>query len=40
MQAPIENFGMVSDNLVTWMFHRHIDDHTDAGMVTLYKVEP
>jgi hypothetical protein len=23
-----------------WMFHCHIDDHMDAGMVTLYKVEP
>ncbi len=31
---------MVPDNPGTWMFHCQIDDHMDAGMVTLYKVEP
>ena len=31
---------MVPDNPSIWMFHCHIDNHVDAGMVTLYKVEP
>jgi FtsP/CotA-like multicopper oxidase with cupredoxin domain len=24
----------------TWMFHCHLDDHMEAGMVAFYKVEP
>ena len=40
MQAQMETVDMVPDNPGTWMFHCHIDDHMDAGMVTLYKVEP
>ncbi len=40
MQAEMKTVDMVPDNPGTWMFHCHIDDHMDAGMVTLYKVEP
>lgn len=40
MQAQMETVDMVPDNPGIWMFHCHIDDHMDAGMVTLYKVEP
>ena len=40
MQAQMETADMVPDNPGTWMFHCHIDDHMDAGMATLYKVEP
>ena len=40
MQAQMETADMVPDNPGIWMFHCHIDDHMDAGMVTLYKVEP
>jgi hephaestin len=40
MQAQMETVDMIPDNPGTWMFHCHIDDHMDAGMVTLYKVEP
>jgi len=40
MQAQMETVDMVPDNPGTWMFHCHIDDHMDAGMATLYKVEP
>ena len=40
MQAQMETVDMVPDNPGAWMFHCHIDDHMDAGMVTLYKVEP
>lgn len=31
---------MVPDNPGIWMYHCHFDDHMNAGMVTLYKVEP
>ncbi len=40
MQAQMEMVDMVPDNPGIWMFHCHIDDHMDAGMATLYKVEP
>lgn len=40
MQAQMETVDMVPDNPGIWMFHCHIDDHMDAGMVALYKVEP
>ena len=40
MQAQMETVDMVPDNPGIWMFHCHIDDHMDAGMATLYKVEP
>ena len=40
MQAQMETVDMVPDNPGTWMFHCHIDDHMDAGMATLYVVEP
>ena len=40
MQAQMETVDMVPDNPGIWMFHCHIDDHMDAGMVTLYQVEP
>jgi manganese oxidase len=31
---------MVPDNPGIWMYHCHVDDHMNTGMVTLYKVEP
>lgn len=40
MQAQMLTVDMVPDNPGTWMFHCHIDDHMDAGMSALYKVEP
>jgi hephaestin len=40
MQAQMETVDMVPDNPGIWMFHCHIDDHMDAGMATLYTVEP
>lgn len=39
MQAQMVAVDMVPDNPGIWMFHCHIDDHMDAGMSTLYKVE-
>jgi FtsP/CotA-like multicopper oxidase with cupredoxin domain len=40
MQAQMETVDMVPDNPGIWMFHCHIDDHMDAGMAALYRVEP
>lgn len=40
MQAQMETVDMVPDNPGIWMFHCHIDDHMDAGMAALHKVEP
>ena len=40
MQAQMETVDMAPDNPGIWMFHCHIDDHMDAGMATLYKVQP
>jgi FtsP/CotA-like multicopper oxidase with cupredoxin domain len=40
LPAEMITVDMVPDNPGTWMFHCHIDDHMEAGMATLYKVEP
>jgi FtsP/CotA-like multicopper oxidase with cupredoxin domain len=40
MQAQMLSVDMVPDNPGTWMFHCHIDDHMDAGMSAMYRVEP
>ena len=40
MQAQMETVDMIPDNPGIWMFHCHIDDHMDAGMATLYRVDP
>lgn len=31
---------MIPDNVGTWMFHCHMNGHFEAGMRTLFKVEP
>ena len=38
--AQMETVDMVPDNLGTWMYHCHFDEHMQAGMMALYKVEP
>jgi manganese oxidase len=40
MQAQMLTVDMIPDDPGTWMFHCHIDDHMEAGMAALYKVEP
>ncbi len=40
LPAQMVTVDMVPDNPGIWMFHCHIDDHMEAGMVALYKVEP
>jgi hephaestin len=40
MQAQMLTVNMIPDDPGTWMFHCHIDDHMEAGMAALYKVDP
>ncbi len=37
--AQMETVDMVPDDPGTWMYHCHVDDHMQAGMMALYKVE-
>lgn len=38
--AQMKTVDMIPDDPGTWMFHCHVDEHMQAGMVALYKVEP
>jgi hephaestin len=38
--AQMETVDMVPDDPGTWMYHCHLDEHMQAGMMALYKVEP
>lgn len=38
--AQMMTVDMVPDDPGTWMFHCHLDEHMQAGMMALYKVEP
>jgi len=38
--AQMETVDMVPDNPGTWLFHCHVEEHMDMGMVAMYKVEP
>jgi len=40
MQAQMVTVDMLPDDPGTWMFHCHLDDHMEAGMMAFYKVEP
>ena len=31
---------MMPDNIGTWLFHCHVNDHIKAGMIARYKVDP
>jgi manganese oxidase len=31
---------MVPDDVGTWMYHCHVSDHMEAGMVAMYQVLP
>jgi hephaestin len=31
---------MVPDKVGTWMFHCHIDEHMEMGMMAMYQVQP
>jgi FtsP/CotA-like multicopper oxidase with cupredoxin domain len=38
--AQMLTVDMVPDDPGIWLYHCHIDDHMDMGMVAMYKVEP
>jgi FtsP/CotA-like multicopper oxidase with cupredoxin domain len=38
--AQMLTVDMVPDDPGNWLYHCHIDDHMDMGMVAMYKVEP
>ena len=40
LPAQMETVDMVPDDPGIWLYHCHIEEHMDAGMVALYKVEP
>ena len=40
LPAQMETVDMVPDDPGTWLYHCHIEEHMDTGMVALYRVEP
>jgi manganese oxidase len=40
MPAEMLTVDMVPDDPGIWLYHCHIEDHMEAGMMALYKVEP
>jgi len=38
--AQMLTVDMIPDDPGIWLYHCHVDDHMDSGMVALYKVEP
>jgi manganese oxidase len=40
MPAEMRTVDMVPDDPGIWLYHCHIEDHMDIGMLALYKVEP
>jgi len=38
--AQMVTADMIPDNPGTWLFHCHVSDHMDAGMIALYEVQP
>jgi len=40
LPASMKTLDMVPDNPGTWLFHCHVNDHIDAGMLALFRVAP
>jgi len=40
LPAQFVTADMVPDRVGTWMFHCHIDEHMEAGMMAMYQVSP
>lgn len=38
LPASMTTADMIADNPGTWMFHCHVSDHIEAGMVSLYRI--
>jgi len=40
LPAEMVTVDMVPDNIGTWLFHCHVNDHIKAGMIARYRVDP
>lgn len=40
LPAAVKTVDITADNLGTWMFHCHVNDHMEAGMMTLFSIVP
>jgi hephaestin len=40
LPASMKVFDMEPDNVGTWLFHCHVNDHINAGMLTRFRVLP
>ncbi len=40
LPASMKTVDMVPDNAGTWLYHCHVNDHIDAGMLALFTVTP
>jgi len=40
LPAQMETVDMVPDDPGTWLYHCHIEEHMDIGMVAMYRVDP
>lgn len=40
LPAQFVTADMVPDRVGTWMFHCHVDEHMEAGMMAMYQVQP
>jgi FtsP/CotA-like multicopper oxidase with cupredoxin domain len=40
LPAQFVTADMIPDKVGTWMFHCHVDEHMEAGMMAMYQVQP
>ena len=40
LPGSMRTVDMIADNPGTWMFHCHVEDHMEAGMMARYEVLP
>jgi FtsP/CotA-like multicopper oxidase with cupredoxin domain len=40
LPAATKTFDLEADNAGTWMFHCHVNDHLEAGMMTTFTILP
>jgi len=40
LPMSMKTLDMVPDDKGTWMFHCHVNDHIEAGMLAVYRVSP
>ena len=38
LPGSMKTVDMIADNLGSWMFHCHVDDHMEAGMIAIYTI--